>query len=69
MKAGVAKTGMRVRYVGDVEVYPELRGTHGTVTEVVAQHPGAEDDALLYQPENSSFNYPAQASDLEEVTD
>jgi len=72
MKAGEAKVGQRVRTKVRFAAYPTVKvGSSATVVRILAQHPGAETDALLIQPESWAKNLamPCQSKDVELIAE
>lgn len=65
MRPGMARVGQRVRLIKALHNHPDLTGTSGVVREILAQNPGALDDALLYRPDGVEFTVPLLASDIE----
>jgi hypothetical protein len=69
MQPGIAKVGQKVKLIKPLHSYPEMTGTSGVIIDVVAQNPGAHDDAILYHPEGIGWAedevVPVLASDVE----
>src|SRR5437879_1625294 len=69
MKAGIGKVGQRVRLTRQYPAYPEVEaGTMGTIQTIVAQIPGAPEDAFLWHPDSWKHNdmvMPCYSADME----
>lgn len=68
MKAGTCKVGDRVKTTVNFAAYPEVKlGTECEIVEIVAQHPGAQDDEIAVHPLTwpGVLCFPCRASDVE----